>query len=432
MGRSTSVVILAAGKGTRMRSATPKVLQPLCGRPMLGWVLDQALALDPVRIVVVIGHGSEKVEAYTREHVGDRSRVEFAVQEPQRGTGHAVQCALPGLGDDADTAVVLYGDMPLLRPESLEHLLSQHADAGPRAMAIMVGEFEDPTAYGRIVRAEDGSVQETVEERDCTEEQRWITEVNLGIYAFDMGLLHENIGKLQDDNAQGELYLTDMLGLSVQAGLPAIAVEIDDVGEGQGVNTLAQLAEVRWDLQARIHEMHMANGVRIEDPLTTYIDHGVTIGAGTLIQPCCVIRGGVTIGEGCEVGPFAHLRTGVVLENASVLGNFCEAKNSTLGEGSKAKHLTYLGNAIVGKKANIGAGTVFANYDGKHKHETQVGDGAFIGSGTVIVAPNTIPAGSTTGAGAVVTSSADIQPGEVWAGLPARRLRGADKKPSTD
>jgi bifunctional UDP-N-acetylglucosamine pyrophosphorylase/glucosamine-1-phosphate N-acetyltransferase len=423
MSQAGTVVILAAGQGTRMKSALPKVLHELCGRPMLGWVIEQALSLDPARIVVVVGHGADEVRAAV-EHGPAAGRLEFVVQEPQNGTGHALQCAAPLVDASAGPVVVLYGDMPALAPESLAALLEAREAAGEAGMAMLTAWPTDPTGLGRIVRDEEGGFRAIVEHRDADEEQRAIGEVNLGVYAFPAGALLEYLPRLESQNAQGEYYLTDVPAMFVADGRAVGVVELEDADEGLGVNTLMQLAEARWALQVRILEEHLAAGVRIEDPATTYIDAGVTIGRGTRVLPCTVIRAGVEIGEGCEVGPFTHLRAGTVLADGAEVGNFTECKNSTLGPRTKAKHLAYLGDAELGERCNVGAGTIFANYDGLAKHRTVVGDGVFLGSGTTVVAPNTIGAGATTGANSVVTREAGIGEDEVWAGIPARRLAG--------
>ncbi len=420
---STQVVILAAGQGTRMNSALPKVLHELCGRPMLAWVLDQARSLDPNNIVLVLGHGAALIEREL-EKLGEMEGVTIVIQEPQKGTGHALQCCAEALGSDPGRVVVLYGDMPLLREESLAELCEAADDAGPGGMALMTVVLDDSRGYGRIVRTpeEIGKFEAIVEERDCTPDQLEIRESNLGVYAFSGKELMEALPKLASDNAQGEYYLTDVAGMFVAAGAQVATVVLEDFEEAIGVNDLGQLAEARWCLQMRILEEHLANGVRIDDPSSAYIDHGVEIGMGTRILPCTVIRSGVRIGVGCEVGPFTHLRQGTVLDDGAEIGNFTECKNSTIGSGSKAKHLSYLGDAKIGAKTNIGAGTIFANYDGKQKHVTHVGDNAFVGSGTIIVAPNTIADGATTGAGAVVTRGAEVGDNQVWIGVPARKL----------
>lgn len=421
--RDVQVVILAAGKGTRMRAAKPKVLHPLCGRTMLEWVLDAVRAIEPSRIVIVVGHGAEEVERCARAAAPEQD-LHFVVQEPQLGTGHAVQVAASALAQRPGAVLVTYGDMPLLTPASFLELLEEREAAGEDALALATADSFDPHGYGRILRDEEGFLAGIVEERDATPEEREICEVNLGVYAFDGPCLLRDLPRLSNENVQKEYYLTDLPGLAVADGRVVVPVVLDEE-ESLGVNTVAQLGEARAVLQDRILLQHMNAGVIIEDPSTTYIDHGVTIGAETHILPCTVIRGGVHIGAGCEVGPFAHLRVGTRLEDGAQVGNFTECKQSTLGRGSKAKHLSYLGNVTVGAKTNIGAGTIFANYDGKAKHPTQVGDGVFIGSGTIVVAPNEIPDGVTTGAGAVLTRSARIEVGETWVGMPARRHRSA-------
>jgi bifunctional UDP-N-acetylglucosamine pyrophosphorylase/glucosamine-1-phosphate N-acetyltransferase len=431
MARAGSVVILAAGLGKRMKSARPKVLHTLCGRPMLAWVIDQARALEPRRILVVVGHGAEEVEKELSA-TGQREHVTLVKQEPQLGTGHALQTCAPKLSDDPGVVLVLYGDMPLLRVESLSALLEMQQEDARDGAAMLTATPEEPRGFGRIVRDDDGRVLGIVEDKDCNDEEREIAEVNLGVYAFDGKALARLLPRLEKKNAQGEYYLTDVIGLLVREKKPVVALEIENV-EGSsdeetiGVNTLADLADARWVLQMRILEKHMENGVFIEDPVTTYIDHGVTIGTGARILPCTVIRAGCTIGEGCEVGPFTQLRAGTVLEAGAEVGNFTECKNTRMGAHAKAKHLAYLGDSEIGARANIGAGTVFANYDGKSKHKTVVGEGTFVGSGTVIVAPNTLGPRSTTGAGAIVTRDSKIGADEVWVGVPARKL---EKKPA--
>ncbi len=425
------VVILAAGQGTRMRSPRPKVLHALCGRPMLGWVLDQALALDPERILLVVGHGADEVQKAVADMgpaMGLAARVKFVRQEPQLGTGHAIQACLPELGaGSGTTTVVLYGDMPCLKAETLADLVATQARDARGGLALLTAFPDEPRGFGRILRDAtpddpDGSVTGIVEERDATREQKSIDEVNLGVYAFDGAALVAALPRLTNQNAQGEFYLTEVLSLFVREKRPVRAVELRDAEEAIGVNTLAHLAEARWALQLRILERHLENGVQIEDPATTYVDHGVEIGTGTRILPCSVIRSGVRIGRDCEVGPFAQVRAGSVLEDGAEIGNFVEVKATRVGAHAKAKHLAYLGDGEIGARSNIGAGTIFANYDGKLKHKTKLGEKVFVGSGSIIVAPNEIGAGAITGAGAVVTRDSHIGPGEVWVGVPAKPL----------
>ena len=421
MSRPTTVVILAAGQGTRMKLGRPKVLASLCGRTMVASVVRQALELDPAKVIVVIGHGGELV----REEVeGLDRRIVCVEQTEQKGTGHAVQVCLDELGEDPGLVVLLYGDMPLLTAASIERLRATQArtDGG---MAMLTAEPENPRGFGRIVRAAEGDgggVRAIVEEKDCTDEQRRIREVNLGVYAFEGRDLVRLLPQLSNDNAQGEYYVTDLVEMLVGEGRAVASIVLEDEAEAIGVNTLAHLAEARQVMQLRILAEHMAAGVFVEDPASTYIDHGVTIGAGTRILPCTVIRSGVTIGAGCEVGPFSHLRVGTELADGAEVGNFVELKQASLGSGAKAKHLAYVGDASIGAGANIGAGTVFANYDGERKHRTEVGANSFVGSGTILIAPARVGDGAKTGAGAVVTAGTRVPEGEVWVGVPARSM----------
>jgi bifunctional UDP-N-acetylglucosamine pyrophosphorylase/glucosamine-1-phosphate N-acetyltransferase len=420
MSRPDTVVILAAGQGTRMKTGWAKVLAPLCGRPLIAWVVEAALALDPARVLVVVGYKASDVEKAVAG-LDPRGRVRCVLQEPQNGTGHALQVCLPELGADPGTTLVLYGDMPLLESASLSALCEARA-AGACEAALLTAFVESPRGFGRIVRGANGRLQRIVEEKDATPEERSIDEVNLGVYAFEGKALVRELPRLRNQNAQKEYYLTDVVGALVAAGRPVATRALDDEAEAIGVNTLAHLAEARAAMQDRLLEAHLAAGVFIEDPASTYIDHGVRIGPRTRILPCTVIRSGVVIGSDCEVGPFTHLRAGTVLEDGAEIGNFTEAKQARLGAHSKAKHLSYLGDAQIGARVNIGAGTIFANYDGVTKRTSRVEDGSFVGSGTVLVAPCEVGRGATTGAGAVVTRDTRIPPGETWVGVPARGI----------
>ncbi|MCE9594646.1 MAG: NTP transferase domain-containing protein [Planctomycetes bacterium] len=428
MPRPDTVVILAAGQGTRMKTGAPKVLAPLVGRSLLAWVVDQALGLEPKRVIVVVGHGADEVQQAAAGFEG-ADRIRFVRQEPQNGTGHALQCCLPELGPDPGVVVVLYGDMPLLTRASLERLVEAQAATGGGA-AMLTAKPADPRGFGRVVRRADGAVLRIVEQKDATPDELAVREVNLGVYAFAGRELVRHLPLLSNDNAQKEYYLTDVVARLVADSKRVEALVLDDDREAIGVNTLVHLAEARAVLQRRVLEEHMLRGVWIEDPSTTYVDWGVKIGARTHVLPCSVIRSGVVIGEDCEVGPFAHLRGGAVLEDGAAVGNFVEVKNSHFGPRSKAKHLAYVGDADLGVKVNIGAGTVFANYDGKHKHRCVVEDGAFVGSGTVLVAPVHVGRGATTGAGAVVKRGSDIPAGETWIGVPAKKLEKPNGGPT--
>ncbi len=425
MQRAGTVIVLAAGQGIRMRSSGPKVLQTLCGRPMLGYVLDQARALDPKRILIVVGHGGDEVQRWVEAAERDE-RIRFVTQAEQKGTGHAVLVCLPELEHAEGSIVVLYGDMPLLRSESLHDLCRAQDAADASVMTAFPGQTR---GFGRVRRTA-GAFRGIVEERDATDEELAIREVNVGVYCFDGQALINLLPRLSNENAQGEYYLTDVLSLLLADGKRVTTMTLEDEREAIGINTLEHLSEARAVVQERILLDHLQNGVFIEDPRTTYIDHDVRIGRGTRILPCTLIRSGVVIGEGCEVGPFTHLRSGTVLEDHAEIGNFTETKKAHVGKGTKAKHLSYLGDVTIGERANIGAGTIVANYDGRAKHHTEVGDRAFVGSGSILIAPCRVGDGALTGGGAVVTRHSDIPPGEAWVGVPAKPLKKPAEGPA--
>jgi len=418
MSRPDTVIILAAGQGTRMKTGWAKVMAPLCGRPMIAWVVELALALEPKRVLVVVGYKADEVTA-ALAGLDPKGRIRTVVQAEQKGTGHAVQCCLPELQGDPGRVVLLYGDMPLLAAESLELLCIEQA-ATKDGMALLTARPANPRGFGRIVRGADDSVARIVEEKDATKGERTLREVNLGVYCFDGSFLVESLPKLSNANAQREYYVTDVVGMFAHAGRRVLPVEITDEREAIGVNTLVHLSEARAALQQRIVETHMLAGVFVEDPATTYIAHGVTIGAGTHIAPCSVIEKGCAIGAGCHIGPFAHIGEDTTLADGAEIGNFTETKRSRIGKKSKAKHLAYIGDAEIGERVNVGAGTVFANYDGAKKHKTSVGDRSFLGCGTVLVAPCSTGEGATTGANAVVTHGSHVGAGELWVGVPAK------------
>lgn len=411
---ATAAVVLAAGQGKRMRSALPKVLHALAGAPLLEWVLDLCAELGLGHVHAVIGHGADAVRAA----LPDRG-VDWVVQTEQRGTGHAVDQARPRWGD-VERVLVLYGDVPLLSADAVRALAAAH-EAGGGGISLLSAVLPDATGYGRILRDERDAVVAIVEERDATPAQRRIREFNSGIGLFDAALLAELLPQLSTDNEQGELYLTDTIGLAIAAGRPvrAVVVEPEQV---LGVNSPADLAAMQRLAQARIQGRWIERGVRISDPSLTYIEHGAELAADVVVHPFSLIRRGARVAAGAEVGPFSHLREGADLAEGSAVGNFVEIKKTRLGKGSKAKHLSYLGDGDIGAGANIGAGTIFANYDGRAKHPTHVGDGAFIGSGTVLVAPVRIGDRAMTGAGAVVTRGHDVPDDGVVVGVPARPL----------
>ena len=460
--RPLAAVILAAGEGTRMKSSVPKVLHPLCGRPMLLYVVGALEQLRLERIVVVVGHGSEQViKTLQRE---TEVPLEFVEQRVQRGTGDAVSVGLTVFPDDLDDEgdiIVVPGDTPLLRAETLAGLARHHDESGVAA-SVLTARLPDPTGYGRIVRGKDGGVEAIVDHWDATEEERAIDEVNTSIYCFRRGLLAPALRRLSPENAQGEYYLTDAIAVLRQAGHKVSAMESPGVAEAMGVNDQVQLAEAEEALRARINSFWMREGVRMVDPSRTYIDASVTlgpevellpgvalegatsVGAGSVIGPDTrlvdvVVGQGATItysvakeaeiGDGVTVGPYTHLRPGAKLGQASKAGSFVEIKASTIAAGAKVPHLAYVGDAEVGEGANLGAGTITANYDGREKHRTRIGARAHIGSNTVLVAPVEVGEGAYTGAGAVVTG--DVPAGALAKGVPARVEEGWAKARTT-
>jgi bifunctional UDP-N-acetylglucosamine pyrophosphorylase/glucosamine-1-phosphate N-acetyltransferase len=430
-----------------MKSALPKVLHPLAGRPMLEYVLDAARALDPAALVLVVGEGADQV----RRTLGDG--ITYAVQAEQLGTGHAVQQARDAGAGRADTVLVLYGDTPLIRPETLRRMVAEHEATGAVA-TILTFRPTDPAGYGRIVRhGHTGQVEAIVEDKQATPEQKTIDEVNSGLLCFRDDWLWACLDRLERQPG-GEYYLTDLIGMACNGGTAGgvvAALQAGDSLEVMGVDHRAKLARAAAELRRRINERWMLAGVTMIDPQTTYVDGGVEIGPDTVILPNTMLEGATrigrdctigpgsivrdsTIGDGCriemsvveqavmeagsDVGPFGHLRKGAHLGEGTHMGNFGEVKNSYLGPGAKMGHFSYLGDAIVGAGANIGAGTITCNYDGQQKHPTVIGKDAFIGSDTMLVAPVKVGAGAKTGAGSVVTR--DVPPGQVAYGVPAR------------
>ena len=442
-----TVVILAAGEGTRMKSSTPKVLHSIAGRSLVGHVLSAVNALSPKQVRVVVGAGREQVEAHLSEVA---PHVTTVFQEKRGGTGHATQLALDGL-KASGTILVLAGDTPMLTGSSLTELLNAH-HAGGFTASVLTAEHPDPTGYGRIIRADDDSLLRIVEERDADEIQRDILEVNSGVYAFDAIKLAGAIGKLKNDNSQGELYLTDVIEILRNEGGKIAAVLIDDFIEILGVNDRVQLAESAALLRDRINEDLMRDGVTIVDPLSTWVDATATVASDVVLMPGTAISGTTTvaagavigprttlvdctvgtgarviesrcteaiISEGASVGPYTFLRPGTKLLPHSKVGAYVEMKNATLGEGSKVPHLSYVGDAVIGEGSNIGAATIFVNYDGVEKHYTVVGDHVRIGSDSMLVAPVTIGDGAYTAAGSVITE--DVPPGAIGVGRAKQR-----------
>lgn len=421
-----NIVILAAGKGTRMYSHKPKVLHALAGKPLVRHVLDCAATLAPQRVCVVYGHGGEMVPQAMAQY-----DAQFVIQEPQLGTGHAVQQAMPHLSDEGRT-LVLYGDVPLIQHSTL-HQMQQAGDG----LVLLTVTLDNPTGYGRIVRDSQGDVQCIVEEKDATAEQREIREVNTGILLAPTAQLRDWLGRLGNDNAQGEYYLTDIVGMAVRQGVAVHTVQPAQRWEVEGINNKMQLAVLERTWQRVEAERLLAHGVTLADPARIDVRGRLVCGRDVEIDVGCIFEGEVTLGDNvrvgaysvlrnatiatgtdiapyshidssavganCHIGPYARLRPGTKLADGAHIGNFVEIKNSEIGAGSKANHLSYIGDSTVGSRVNIGAGTITCNYDGANKYRTVIGDDAFIGSDTQLVAPVTVGKGATIGAGSTIT-----------------------------
>lgn len=434
---NVAAIVLAAGKGTRMKSAVIKVLHQAAGRPMIAWPVDAARAAGAEPVVLVVGHQSEAVSAVFH----GSSDIRCALQEEQLGTGHAVACAREALPGFEGTVLILCGDTPLLTGDTLKGLVSRHAASGS-VLTVLTAIMDDPFGYGRVLRDDEGRVVRIVEQKDATVDEQAVCEINGGIYCVDSSFLFDNIGLIGSDNAQKEFYLTDLLTIAVDKGLPCQAVCTGDASEIMGVNDRAQLAEVSSILRRRINYDLMCSGVTLVAPEQTYIDHGVVIGPDSVVYPNSFISGATVIGSGCiiehgvsidgcrignnchikassvlegselradvAVGPMAHLRPGTLLHDHVKIGNFVETKKAVMGDGSKASHLTYLGDAEIGANVNIGCGTITCNYDGVNKHRTVIGDDVFIGSDVQLVAPVTVGRNSLVAAGTTVT--VDVPP----------------------
>lgn len=422
-------IILAAGKGTRMKSKLYKVLHPVCGKPMVEHIMNRVTETAPNEIITIVGHGAELV----KKQLGDRS--EYALQAEQLGTGHAVLQAEPFLKGKKGTTLVISGDTPLLTSETLNNLFEYHQGKNASA-TILTAKAEDPTGYGRIVRDHVGIVEKIVEQKDATLEEARIQEINTGTYCFDNELLFDALSQLDTDNAQGEYYLTDIIEILKKAGKNVAAYLTKDFDESLGVNDRVALSKANELMRARINHQHMLNGVSFIDPKATYIDDGVVIGAETVIEPGVYLKGKTVIGENClitansqitdsiieddvtvktsvveesilrkgsDVGPYAHLRPKADIGEKAHVGNFVEVKKAVIGEGTKVGHLTYVGDAILGKDINVGCGVVFVNYDGKNKHQTTVGDHSFVGSSVNLIGPVNVAPNSMIAAGSTIT-----------------------------
>jgi len=440
---------MAAGLGTRMKSRRAKVLHELGGAPLIAHVVRAAQALEPRAIVTILGHQAEEVERAVLAEVGELAS--FVIQERQRGTGDAVESARRVLENSDSLVLVLSGDVPMIRVETLQKLIEQHNNTAA-ACSILSVRLENPTGYGRIIRDESGAFRKIVEQRDATDEERQVREINSGIYCFEAKALFDALRKVEPKNDQGEYYLTDVAEIILAGGGNVSVYLINDAREVSGVNTRAELAEFENLVRrSAIRRLMIESGVTFIDPSHAYISAEAQIGRDTIIHPNVTIEGKTVIGEGCviragaritnsrlgdnvtvkdhsvivdsqiesscSVGPFAHLRMNALLEEKATVGNFVEVKKSRLKRGAKAMHLTYLGDATIGERTNIGAGTITCNYDGVNKHETVIEDDVKIGSDTMLVAPVRVGARSKTGAGSVVTK--DVPPDSLVAGVPA-------------
>lgn len=375
-------IILAAGVSSRMNTQMPKVLHEVCGRPMLAYVLDACRQAGIGKIYVVVGFGIERV----RERFSDAEDIVWVQQQEQKGTGHAVLCCKEHLKEFEGETIVVCGDGPLIRASTLKTLIEKH-EAGQSSVTLATAILDDPAGYGRIVRDAYGNIQGIVEDSDCTSEQLGIKEVNPSYYLFDNKVLYDSVEKVTPDNVKGEYYLTDALSLIIATGHKVLAVTAVRPDEAMGVNSRAELTEANKIMQRRIQKQLMDSGVTIVDPDNTWIDIRAQIGQDTVIEPFTYIHGEVKIGRGCRVGPFAYLRSGTVLEDDVVLGVFTEVKNSTLAKGVRARHHSYIGDAAVGQNANIGAGSITANFDGEKVSQTSIGRDCYVGSGAILIAP---------------------------------------------
>lgn len=430
-------IVLAAGQGKRMKSKLYKVLHPVCGKPMVGHVLEAVREAEAGRTVVVVGHGAEAVKSY----LGDAA--EYALQEQQLGTGHAVRQAEGLLGSEEGTTIVICGDTPLVQASTIKSMLELHASSGAAA-TVLTASFDNPTGYGRVIRGEDGTVQRIVEQKDCSPVEAAVKEINTGTYCFDNRKLFEALAKVTSNNAQGEYYLTDVIGIFRESGEPVQGYCTEDLAEAIGVNDRVALSEAERFMRERINRKHLLNGVTLIDPASTYIEAGVQIGSDTTIYPGTVLRGSTVIGEDCvigpqadiadstlgndvsvkystvaqseignesTVGPYANLRPNSKLGIGCKIGDFVELKNASLDDGSKVSHLSYVGDAVVGKDVNIGCGAITVNYDGYNKFVTEIGDHAFVGSNVNLIAPVKIGDGAYVVAGSTVTQ--DVPAGDL-------------------
>jgi bifunctional UDP-N-acetylglucosamine pyrophosphorylase/glucosamine-1-phosphate N-acetyltransferase len=416
MKKDFAIIILAAGKGERMKSDTPKVLHKLCSRPMLGYVMDLVQSLKPKRIVAVLGHKHEIVSKELPKG------VDIVIQRKLLGTADAVKLAMAKLKGFKGAVLVLYGDTPLLKKDTVEKLLKYHAENNSAA-TLLTGQMAKPKGYGRISRDKYSSISGIIEEKDADEFDKNIKEINTGIICFDKVNLEAALKKVKPNNRKKEYYLTDTIGIFYKEGKLVEGLKIDDVQEAMGINSRLELAKANKIMQRRINEEFMLSGITIVDPESTFISYGTKIGPDTVIYPFTVIERDVKIGKRCSLGPFAHLRDGTHLADDVTLGNFIETTRTKIGANVFAKHFSYIGDTQVGARANIGAGTVTANFDGRNKHNTIIKEDAMIGSDTILVAPVVVGKSVKTGAGSVVINN--IPDKSIAVGVPAKVIKKA-------
>lgn len=409
-------IVLAAGKGVRMKSSWPKMAHLLCGKPLITYPIENLRKIGIGKIIVVIGYKKEMLLPYLKD-----KDIKIVLQRKLLGTGHALLSAKVHLQDFKGTVLVISGDVPLVKRETLLRLIKHHESSGSSA-TILVAYMEEPRGYGRILRDENNCVVGICEETDLKEKDKGIKEVNSGIYCFKGSLLLKYLKRIKKNPQKKEYYLTDIISLMVQEKEKISTICVEENEELLGINTRADLSKASRIINARVVKKLMEEGVTIVDPSNTYIEEGVKIGQDTIIFPFTVIEREVSIGKNCRIGPFCHLREKTVIEDNVDLGNFVELVRTKVDRFSKAKHLTYLGDTYVGKNVNIGAGTIVANFDGRKKNKTLIYDNAFIGSGTILISPVKVGKGAVTGAGAVVTKNKDIPPGKTAVGVPARIL----------
>ena len=414
--RNLAVIILAAGEGTRMKSDVPKVLHPVCARPMLEYVMDLVRDLRIKKVIAVLGHKHAEVRKFLRP------RIKVAIQRKLLGTADAVKAALPLLKNFKGTVLILYADNPLLKKHSIEKLLEYHLKEKPDA-TVLYAQVLRPAGYGRILRDKFSSVQAIIEEKDADDFQKSIKEINTGIMCFDKDKLAKVISRIRPNNRKKEYYLTDAIAIIHKDGGFVDSVKLANIEEALGINSSKDLVRANRIMRNRINAEWIKRGVNIISPENTFIDYGVEIASGVTIYPFTVIERDVKIGKRCSIGPFAHLRTGTILEDEVVVGNFLEIVRSKISHRCLIKHFGYIGDSRIGQEVNIGAGAVTANFDGQKKHATVIKDKAFIGSDTVLVAPVKIGKAARTGAGSVVLKNNNVAERQTVAGVPAKRIK---------